>query len=226
MYTIMIPRLTLTDAATTALRDRILAGTLAAGEPLRQEALAAELGVSRIPLREALQRLEAEGLVVLLPHRGAVVAELPVDDVRELFELRAMLESDLIRRAVPRATAADHAAVRAAAAAFERALGSGEVGALGEANRRLHLALYQPAGRPRTIDIFTRLHQQSDRLLRLQLTLTDGGSRAMREHRAIAAASRRGDAAGAARLVRAHILGAGERLARALAAAHPLEAAG
>jgi len=222
----MLPRRTLTDAATEALRDRILHGALAAGTPLRQEALAAELGVSRIPLREALQRLEAEGLVVLLPHRGAVVAELPLDQVRELFELRAMLEADLIRRAVPRATASDHAEVRAAADAFAAALTVGAVSDLGAANFRLHQALYRPAGRPQSLELFGRLHQQSDRFLRLQLTLTDGGARAVREHRAIAAASRRRDATGAARLVRQHILGAGVRLERALAAKHPLEAAG
>lgn len=221
----MLPRQTLADATTRVLRERILHGTLAAGEPLRQEALAQELGVSRIPLREAFQRLEAEGLVVLLPHRGAVVAELPLGDVRELFELRAMLESDLARRAVPRATAADHAEIRAAAAAFAAALDAGEVGTLGAANLRFHQALYRPAGRPRSLELFTRLHQQSDRLLRLQLTLTDGGARAVREHRAIAAAARRRDATGTARLVRDHILGAGMRLERALAT-HALENAG
>jgi DNA-binding GntR family transcriptional regulator len=222
----MLPRRTLTDAAAAALRDRILHGALAAGEPLRQEALAQELGVSRIPLREALQRLEAEGLVVLLPHRGAVVADLPLDQVRELFELRAMLETDLIRRAVPRATARDHAEVRAASEAFAAALGAGAVSDLGAANFRFHQSLYRPAHRPQSMELFARLHQQSDRFLRLQLTLTDGGARAVREHRAIAAAARRRDAAGAARLIRQHILGAGERLERALAANHALEAAG
>lgn len=211
-----LPRRTLTEAAAEALRDRILHGGLRAGEPLRQEALAAELGVSRIPLREALQRLEAEGLVVLQPHRGAVVAALPIDEVAELFELRAMLEADLIRRATPRATATDHARARKCAAAFAEALAAGQVGRLGSANLEFHLALYAPADRPRTIELFRRLHAQCDRFMRLQLTLTDGGQQAVREHRAIAAAWRRGDAPRAARLVRDHILGAGRRLAAAL----------
>ena len=217
----VLPRLTLTDAATQALRQRILAGRLRAGEPLRQEALAADLGVSRIPLREALQRLEAEGLVALLPHRGAVVAALPIEDARELFELRALIESDLIRRAVPLSTATDHAAAQLAAEHFAATLQAGDIASLGDANLAFHLALYRPAARPCTFEVFQRLHQQCDRLLRLQLTLTGGGARAVREHKAIAAAVRRGDAAAAAELTHQHILGAGERLVRALEARHP-----
>ncbi len=215
-----LQRRTLTDAAADLIRERILHGRYAAGEPLRQEALAAQLGVSRIPLREALTRLEAEGLVVIKPHHGAAVAALPVDDIAELFELRAMLESDLIRHAVPRATPADHAAARRAAEAFAAALEAGKVADLAAANLRFHLALYQPAGRPRTLELFRRLHAQCDRLMRLQLTLTDGGARAVREHRALAAAVRRGDASRAAQLVRDHIEGAGRRLALALRTAN------
>jgi len=214
-----LTRRTLTDAAADALRDRILHGRLAAGAPLRQEALAAELGVSRIPLREALQRLEAEGLVTLKPHHGAVVAELPLDDVTELFELRAMLESDLIRRATPCATAADVTTARSCADDFGAALDRGEITELGAANLAFHAALYRPADRPRTLELVERLHGQCDRMLRLQLTITDGGARAVREHRAIAAAVRQRDATRAARLVRDHIIGAGRRLAAALATA-------
>lgn len=217
----MLPRRTLTDAATRVIRERILAGSLPAGEPLRQEALAAELGVSRIPLREALQRLEAEGLVALIPHRGAVVAELPTADALELFELRSLIESDLIHRATGRSTPSDHMAVKRAAAEFEAALSQGDVASLGQANFQFHLALYRPAMRPRTVEVYRQLHQQCDRLLRLQLTLTDGGDQAVREHAGIADAVTRGDAEAAARLTHHHILGAGQRLVRTLDALHP-----
>jgi len=212
-----LPRLTLTDATADAVRGRIVAGAWPAGSPLRQEALAEELGVSRIPLREALRRLEAEGLVVVQPHRGAVVAELPTGDALELFELRAGLEADLARRAVPRLTAADDARIRAAALGFEHAATAGDVAAWGLANRDFHLALYAAAGRPRTLEIVERLHAQTDRLLRLQLALTDGVRRAVREHRAIAVAARARDPRRAAALVRRHILDAGTALADALA---------
>lgn len=212
----MLPRSTLTDAALLTLRDRILAGEWAAGTPLRQEALAAELGVSRIPLREALRRLEAEGLVTISAHRGAVVSPLPLEEAAELFELRALVESDLARRAVPLLTPADDVAMRAHAAAFEQAVTTGNVAAWGEANRRFHFALYAAADRPRTLETVARLHAQSDRFLRLQLTLSRGTARAVREHRAIAAAARARDTSRVTRLVRDHILAAGRTLSESL----------
>lgn len=216
-------RRTLTDAAVDALRTRLLAGEWAAGTPLRQEALAAELGVSRIPLREALRQLEAEGLVALVPHRGAVVSPLPLDEAAELFQLRALIESDLARRAVPHLTAADDVAMRAHAVAFEQAVITGNVAAWGEANRRFHFALYTPANRPRTLETVGRLHAQSDRFLRLQLTLSRGTSRAVREHRAIAAAARARDTARVTKLVRDHILAAGRALTESLDRHRPPE---
>lgn len=218
-------RRTLTDAAADALRTRILAGEWPAGAPLRQEALAAELGVSRIPLREALRQLEAEGLVTLAAHRGAVVAPLPVAEAAELFELRALIEADLARRAVPRLTAADDASMRAHAAVFERAVRDGDLPAWGEANRRFHFALYTAAARPRTLETVARLHAQSDRFVRLQLSLTGGTRLAVREHRAIAAAARRRDTSRVVKLVREHILAAGRALAETLDRHRPLEAA-
>jgi len=85
-----------------ALREKILRGEYPEGAPLRQDTLAAELGVSRIPVREALRQLEAEGLVTFVPHFGAVVSSLSLSEIKELFELRALLETDLLRRAIPR----------------------------------------------------------------------------------------------------------------------------
>ncbi len=212
----MITRTTLADATSAALRERILSGRLPGGAPLRQEALAAELGVSRIPLREALRQLEAEGLVILLPHRGAVVTPMPIPQALELFELRAMVETELVSRAVPRMTPADDVAVAEQVERFENAVDDGDASAWGGANWDLHRALYAPAERPVTLDVVSRLHAQSDRYLRAQLTLTNGTAAAIREHRAIAAAARRRDAALSARLIRDHILRAGRTLVAAL----------
>src|SRR5690348_3005760 len=102
-----IARQTLAAATVEAIRERILSGAYVEGEQLRQDALAAELGVSRIPVREALRQLEAEGLVTFSPHRGAVVSSFSVTEIEELFDLRAMLESDLLRRSVPHLTDED-----------------------------------------------------------------------------------------------------------------------
>src|SRR5262245_19519843 len=103
-----IRRQTLTSMTVDAIRERILRGNYPEGEPLRQDAIGAELGVSRIPVREALRQLEAEGLVIFNPHRGAIVSVLSLKQIREVFELRAEIEGDLIRRAVPLMQAEDH----------------------------------------------------------------------------------------------------------------------
>jgi DNA-binding GntR family transcriptional regulator len=207
-----LKRQTLTGQTLDALRDRILRGSFPEGEPLRQDALAEELGVSRIPVREALRQLEAEGLVTFSPHRGAVVSTLSLEEINELFEVRAEIESDLVRRAVPLMTADDDERSRQILDEYESVLRSGEVAQWGELNWRFHSALYAPSQRNFTLGIVKKLHQHSDRYLRMQLALTHGETRARQEHRAIAVAARRRDARKASHLMREHILGAGKAL--------------
>ncbi len=89
------------------LRSRILSGSIAPGLPLRQQALAEELGVSRIPLREAIRLLSTEGLLDLVPHRGAFVSMISLAEVREFFEIRLKLEPWLLHEAVPNLTEQD-----------------------------------------------------------------------------------------------------------------------
>ena len=205
-------RQTLTGQTLEALRDRILRGRFPEGEPLRQDAIAEELGVSRIPVREALRQLEAEGLVTFTPHRGAVVSTLSLAAITELFEMRAEIESDLVRRAIPLMTAEDDLRAKEILAAYELALREHEVSVWGELNWQFHSALYAPSDRQFTLSMVKKLHQHSDRYLRMQLALTHGESRAKQEHRAIAAAVKKRDARKASQLMREHILGAGRAL--------------
>lgn len=207
-----IRRQTLTDMTLEAMRNAILRGQYPEGEPLRQDAIAAELGVSRIPVREALRQLEAEGLVVFNPHRGAVVSTLSLDEITELFELRAEIESDLLRRSIPHMKPEDHVRAKEILKAYEAALSTREVATWGELNWQFHSTLYAPSKRNFTLGLVGKLHQQSDRYLRMQLALTHGESRARDEHRAIAAAVRTADIRLAVRLMREHILGAGRAL--------------
>jgi DNA-binding GntR family transcriptional regulator len=199
-----------------ALRERILRGDYPEGEPLRQDALAEELGVSRIPVREALRQLEAEGLVTFSPHRGAVVSSLSLDEIDELFELRAAIESDLLARAVPAMT--DEQLDRAVDVLdeFEIALATGEVTRWGPLNWHFHAALYAPANRNFTMGVLQKLHQHSDRYFRMEVLLAQGGGRANTEHRAIAAAVREKNIPLASELMRTHILGAGQSLVELL----------
>src|SRR3954470_24458273 len=211
-----IQRQTIASMTVEALRERILRGHFPEGEPLRQDALAEELGVSRIPVREALRQLEAEGLVTFSPHRGAVVSSLSLDEIDELFELRAEIESDLLARAIPAMT--DEQLDRAVDVLdeFEIALATGEVTRWGPLNWHFHAALYAPANRNFTMGVLQKLHQHSDRYFRMEVLLAQGGGRANDEHRAIAAAVRDKDVDRAAELMRAHILGAGESLVKLL----------
>jgi DNA-binding GntR family transcriptional regulator len=207
-----IKRQTLTGMTADALRDRILHGAYPEGEPLRQDAIAEELGVSRIPVREALRQLEAEGLVTFNPHRGAVVSTLSLREIEELFELRALIELDLFRRAIPRIATEDVTRAKDILDAYETALRKGDVAAWGEMNWQFHSTLFAPAERPFTLSVAQKLHQQCDRYLRMQLALTHGELRANAEHRAILSAVRRRDTRRASELLRDHILGAGRAL--------------
>lgn len=215
-------RRTVAGMVLSALRERILRGVYREGEPLRQDGLADELGVSRIPIREALRQLEAEGLVTFSPHRGAVVSTLSLPEIEEVFALRADIETDLLRRSVPRIAPDQLHRAEEILEGWDRALETGDLGVYGELNWQFHATLYAPAERPITMVIVQRLHQHSERYLRMQLALTHRESQASEEHRAIVVAARRRDARRASTLLRDHIEGAccsllaflGERRAR------------
>ncbi len=196
---------TVARAAADALRARILGGSLAEGSNLRQDALAAELGISRIPLREAFRELEAEGLVTLLPRRGAVVSSLSLGEISELFDLRRLIEPDLLARAVPCFRPGDLDEAERILGRYERALSHRDVHEWGEMNTRFHLALYAPAGRRRSLVIVQGLLANADRYTRLQLVLTSGTARARAEHRRLLELCRAGDAATAVALLSQHI---------------------
>ena len=205
-------RQTVVTMTLEALRERILRGDYPEGAPLRQDAIAAEFGVSRIPVREALRQLEAEGLVTINPHQGATVSSLSIDEVRELFELRALIESDLLRRAIPHLTPEDIQRAEEILAKYEEAFRQGDVSAWGELNWEFHSTLLTPADRPLTMGVVESLQNQSDRYIRLQLSLTGGQTRANEEHHAILDAVRDGEVDRACALLAAHITGAGRSL--------------
>lgn len=194
------------------VRDRILHGDYAEGTPLRQDAIAAEMGVSRIPVREALRQLEAEGLVTFSPHVGAIVSTLSLDEIREVFELRAVIEADLLRRAFPHLTEAEVERAYEVLGKYEGALAAGDVRAWGALNWEFHSTLYLPERHPLSVSIVQQLHNHSDRYQRMQLKLTHGATRANREHRAILGAVREGEQQHAISLLSSHILGAGRGL--------------
>jgi DNA-binding GntR family transcriptional regulator len=211
-----IQRQTLAAAAVEGIRERILDRTYAEGEQLRQDVVAADFGVSRIPVREALRQLEAEGLVTFSPHRGAVVSSLSIAEIDELFALRSRLETILLRRAVPLLSEEDLERAEEILNEYDAAFRNRDVAAWGDLNWQFHSTLYFAARRPVTMAVVERLHLHTNRYARMQLALTRGEARAQKEHGAILAAARKGDASRASTLLSAHILGAGRSLVRFL----------
>jgi len=173
---------TMSAAAADELRRRILNGEFPAGFQLRQDALAEELGISRIPLREALVQLEAEGLVRIIAHRGAVVSELSIVEIEEVFELRALIEPRLLRRSANLLTPQDFTQLKQILDQYSAELRDQHVSRWGEMNTQFHMLLYNHAERPRSMSIVSNLLQASDRHTRLQLSLTGGMERAEAEH--------------------------------------------
>ncbi|MET0682032.1 MAG: GntR family transcriptional regulator [Casimicrobiaceae bacterium] len=200
---------TMALAAADELRRRITNGDFPDGFQLKQDALAEDFGMSRIPIREALVQLESEGFVRILPHRGALVSELSPADIRELFELRALLEPRLLRLSAPRLTAADYATLDAINAEYRAEIRAMNRARWGELNTRLHLHLVSKAEQPRTLAIVTALLQNTDRYTRLQLSLTGSGrTRAEKEHVTLVRLCRTGNVNGACELLASHIANA------------------
>src|ERR1043166_4231493 len=102
-----IPRQSLTSAVADKLREQIIRGLIPEGAQLRQDHIAAQFQVSRIPVREALRQLDAEGLIAIVPNRGAIVPALSPDDIEELFSIRALLEPEVLKLSIPRLTQED-----------------------------------------------------------------------------------------------------------------------
>lgn len=205
----MLKSRTTADLIADALREEIADGRIPPGAPLRQEELAARFAVSRIPVREALRLLEADGIVSIFPNRGAFVVRLSADEIREIIDLRVLLEGDLIRRAVPVLTGVDLKAIEAAAETAARAADTPD---WIETDRRFHDALYLPAGRPRHLALVHGLRTAVARYAAPCGQLPARRKSWLDDHARLVAACRAGDAAGAQRLLAEHIARAGEFL--------------
>jgi DNA-binding GntR family transcriptional regulator len=139
------------------LRTAIVSSELRPGQRVGQEEVAASIGVSVAPVREALRTLEQEGLVTYLPRRGYFVTELAIEDLEQIDELRQLLEARAARRALPKLDDDDLARIRIAATECAEAAHAADVVAYLGANRRFHFAVFQPAGQPHLIRLIQLL---------------------------------------------------------------------
>lgn len=206
---------TLSDQVFTLVRDRILAGKLSSTSAIRQDALAAELGVSKIPLREAFVRLEQDGLLVSHANRGFFVRPMSTREVEEVYALRLKLEPDAVAMGATHATDVDRNLARQALDDSGEAIARRGAD-IGKYNRAFHLSLVRPAGQVLTLQLLERLHILSERYVAKHIEPAGRDQRANTEHARILDAWRAGRSDEAARLTHLHLAEGLEDLRRQL----------
>lgn len=190
------------DAITAKLRSLILEGAYPVGIQLKQEALARRFGVSRFPIREALKRLEAEGLLEHTPFAGSVVASRSLADLVETLDIRIALETRALELAIPNMDHVDQKALEAILARYD---GSESPREWSELNLEFHLRLYAPCKRPKLLKMIEDIVRGIDIQLRAQQSHRVGRKLPQSEHRAILRACAKRQTGVAVALLREHV---------------------
>ncbi len=209
----------LADQAFEDIKEKILKLYFLPGQYLNEGALCALLKFGRTPVHQALQRLQHEGLVEILPRKGVIVQPGSIPEILKILDSRATIEADLARNAATHASAKDAEALKALARA---GIGNGQDSQLEsfiEADRAFHRKFAELASNPVLSDFARSLHERSIRYWYLHLWQTFDGKASAREHSAIADAIAKGDGEAAAKAVRAHIESLRSRLMHAQEAA-------
>ncbi len=184
------------------LRRAILNGEYASGVQLRQDELAVRFGTSRIPVREALRQLEAEGLVTIEANRGARVKTLSLEEVCELLDIRVMLEGPALRWSIPNMVEDDYEGAAEILRAYEATV---DPSGWGDLNWQFHLALYAPCARPRLLAMIGSNYGHVDRFTRVNVSLAAGKDTPLREHWDLLGLCKAGEVAKAVSLLEDHI---------------------
>lgn len=190
-----------------SLRKAISQGKLKGGQSLRQDEIAALYSVSKIPVREAFFQLQAEGLIDMIPNKGAIVSILTAAEIDEVYVMRIALETEALRYAIPKMTTDD---LLQAEAVLNRIDHESDVGKWAELNWEFHERLYIPSGMNRLLEMVKSLHANVVRyLLSTQVVTTNGYlTTSQREHRQILALCRQGEVEAACSCLQQHLSGA------------------
>lgn len=170
------------EIVTDAIREAILRGQFRPGDKLDQQELADNLGVSRSPVREALRTLVAEDLAIHYPHRGTVVRERTIDELKELLFVRKLLEGAAAKRAAPHI---DDQRLRQLEAIIDEAENSTDLERVLTLNNMFHITMYAAVEQPQMISMIQSLRNQIAPYNRLYLEVKDRKETAWREHRRI-----------------------------------------
>jgi DNA-binding GntR family transcriptional regulator len=192
------------------LRDEILLGELVPGQQIRLEDIAERFEISTTPVREALRELEAEGLVTIYPHRGAIITQLSPDDLLDIYEIRATLESMATRLAVPHVNDEILAKMRATISQMDNHLE--DLVTLVKLNHNFHITLYNATGRRHLCELTTMLRYRTQHYLHAFISDLGGMPKAQIEHRVIIKACEQGDAERAAAFIYEHVINVGQAI--------------
>lgn len=187
------------------LEDEILSGSLKRGEALTESVLSQRLGVSRTPLRGALSRLCDEGLIELIPNRGAVVIGIGDEELRDIYEIRIRLEGLASREAAKRISEEDLQRLRHSVELSEFYIARQDAENLKELDSEFHSIIYKASGNRLLCKTLTELHRNIQFYRKRSLTVADRTEKSVMEHREILNAIERGDSEAADRLTSAHI---------------------
>jgi DNA-binding GntR family transcriptional regulator len=193
---------TIQQIVTDKLRNSILNGTFKPNEKLNQAELAEKLNVSRIPTREALRTLEAEGLVTFFPRRGAVVATMSPEEIEEVYEIRILLETSAAQRALKRMTDSELDEIREIQ---KNMVETTELDLWVGLNDRLHQAIYKPSGWTRLISVIEMLRNLTTPYVRMYVSDQFDRDAADLEHAEIVEALETRDAVGLKAILRRHL---------------------
>jgi DNA-binding GntR family transcriptional regulator len=199
------------DFVAGALREAIVSGVIAPGSVVRQDLVAAEMAVSKIPVREALSRLEAEGLVRFQRNRGAEVTPVSIAEMRELFDMRRQLECLALERSIPLMTDADFVRARSV---IDEARCSDEPSHLCRLNHDFHEALFAGAPDGPLRETIRRTMMLAERYIRLHLLMTGMMARTNTEHTELLRLARAGDVEAACAFMDRHLDKAVMRLSK------------
>ena len=197
--------MTVTDYVVDAIRKGILTGDYSLGEKLDQKLLAEKLGVSIIPVREGLRQLEAEGLIRLVPRRGAFVVELSITELKEIYLIREVLEGLAAELAVPNLDSSAFNQLESLLGQMEEATAQQDFSRLLELNRAFHFTIYESSRCPLLLQIIASLWDRSSLCRRVYLYLPGRAYQALAEHKEIYQASKQGDAQWAHQAVRKNV---------------------
>lgn len=209
------------ELVAAVLREAITTGVLRANQPLPQDEIASRLRVSHIPVREALRQLQSEGLVTYQPNRGAAVSALTPAEIREIYDIRVMLESAALRRATPRLGTAQ---LQRAGEILDQAERAQDGGTWGLLDVEFHQLIYFLDDRPRLGEMIAGLLRRVDRYWLSHGLMLTHRAEFEPEHRQLLAAVAGRDADAAAALLQRHLTGAAELLVSELEAEARAEA--